>query len=173
MAKQWVLVEGLVYTGPRPDNTLPGDLPGGTTPPGGGETPPPDPNAPHPEHPIVLPPEGGGAPPVPTHPIYLPPYPAHPIVLPPEGGGETPPPDPNAPHPDHTLPGDLPDGTWGGAGEPCPTPPIVIVPPQGELPEIPDDKWLVVIMTPDGELEWALIPAGGPPGNLPPAVQPV
>lgn len=169
MAKQWVLVEGVVFDrNARPEHpiVIPPEEPGT-------EPPPVDEGA-HPEHPIYYPP-------VPAHPIYLPPYPEHPIVLPPEGGGGEGIWGPNDPRPQPPIenppPGgeveQPPDGTWGGAGEPFPTPPIVIVPPQGDLPEIPDDKWLVVVMTPDGDLEWALIPAGGPPGNLPPAVQPV
>lgn len=129
----------------------------------------PDPNA-RPEHPIVLPPEGAGDA-HPEHPIVLPPpIPAHPIVLPPLptdpdhiwGGA-------NEPFPGTGLPGDQPE-----VGEPgFPTPPIVIVPPQDILPDIPDGQWLVVVMTPEGDLEWALVPEGGPPGNLPPSTQPV
>lgn len=150
----------------------------------------------HPEHPIVLPPENPGEPPRPAHPIYLPPYPEHPIVLPPDEGngggngdehpdhtlpGDLPHPDNSLPgdqpRPDHTLPGDLPHpdnslpgrppGTWGGSGEPFPTPPIVIVPPTNELPEIPDGKSLVVIINGDGEMQWVLIPTPGPGYNPP------
>src|SRR5215831_8973228 len=77
----------------------------------------PDPSGAHPEHPIVMPPEQGGQPGFPTHPIYLPGQPAHPIVEPPLG-------------------------IWGGAPIPVPTPPIYYPPQQpptggGGRPEHP------------------------------------
>jgi hypothetical protein len=61
-----------------------------------------------PTHPIVLPP-GGAWPSPPQPPLqiwggpYYPPIPTHPIVLPPQGP---------------------PLGTWGGGGQPFPTPPV-------------------------------------------------
>ena len=56
------------------------------------------PTDPRPTPPIYIPapeppPEGGGEPGEPTHPIYLPVYPAHPIVLPPDVDRPKPPPD--------------------------------------------------------------------------------
>jgi hypothetical protein len=141
---------------PRPDHTLPGQLP-------------------KPEHPIYYPlppgapvdPEYGvpdthpdqglpGAPPKPTHPIApggspprpdqgLPgaqPHPEHPIVLPPDSGGW------------------LPIYIWGGGNVPMPTPPIVI-PPDSETDDgakiefkaawTPDTGWVTVgIIVPGG-----------------------
>jgi len=52
------------------------------------------PNDPRPTPPIYIPapePPGGGG--EPAHPIYIPVYPEHPIVLPPDGGTPKPPPD--------------------------------------------------------------------------------
>ena len=78
---------------------------------GGGQTEPPEVNVPEfPTHPIVGDPSG----PRPDH--ELPgdqPHPEHPIYLP--------------PYIDNSLP-ETPPGTWGGAGEPLPTPPIELPP---------------------------------------------
>lgn len=84
---------------------------------------------------------GGGNVPMPSPPIanvpgapgYRPPtpgaHPEHPIVYPPEIWG------PTDPRPGYGLPG-RPPGTWGGAGEPFPTPPIVIPPTQPGQPPL-------------------------------------
>lgn len=79
---------------PRPDNTLPGQQPGGIW--GGGNVPMPSPPI---YIPITPPPDSGLEP---THPIYIPVYPDN--TLP---GSQ--------PRPDHTLP-PYPDNTLPGAG---------------------------------------------------------
>jgi hypothetical protein len=68
--------------------------------------------------PPVTPP-GGGGPPVPTHPIYIPIVPEHPIVIPPE--------QPEPPQP--------PLGIWGPT-DPRPTNPIYL--PIGGTPDTPN-----------------------------------
>jgi hypothetical protein len=103
------------------------------------------PGGPTPEHPIVLPPEGGGELPgdvFPSHPIVLPPgfsgdHPANPIVIPP-------PPLPG--HPAHpiVIPPDL--GIWGPT-DPRPTNPIVIPPP---TPVYPPEPTHPIVLPPDG-----------------------
>lgn len=101
--------------------------PGGTTPPWG----------------IPLPPIAGQGPGFPTHPIAP--------------GGTTPPwgiplppgiwPSPG--HPAHPIaPGGPPPGTWGGSGQPFPTPPIFLPPDQ-----------------PEGGLGIVMPPVAAPPGT--------
>jgi hypothetical protein len=160
--------------GPMPGGPFPSHpiAPGGPVPPLGtwGGRPPnyvdiglPGPQ-PHPEHPIVIPPDAI-APGVPTHPIYIPVYPAHPIVIPPEAIGPGVPTHPIVlppPHPAHpivippdaiepgvpthpiVLPPVPPLGTWGGDA-PWPgyaTPPIYI-PPVGDGGREPLVEWKV------------------------------
>lgn len=67
-------------------------------------------------------------------------------IIPPEGGAPGEPPSiwPSPGHPAHPIaPGGKPPGTWGGAGEPMPTPPIVIPPTEPGKPPLviwgPDD----------------------------------
>lgn len=86
-----------------------------------------DPGA-HPEHPIVIPPPGGGAPPG----IWGPPgpWPSPPIYFPPGGGGQPP---QGGAHPEHPI--YYPPGIWGGANEPFPTPPIYFPPGGGQPPQ--------------------------------------
>lgn len=89
-----------------------------------------------PTHPIYYPPGiwGGGNEPFPTPPIVIPPgspgVPTHPIYYPPGIWG------PTDPRPGYGLPGQ-PPGTWGGAGEPFPTPPIHLPPVGGGSPPRP------------------------------------
>jgi hypothetical protein len=129
---------------------------------------------PHPEHPIVLPPEGGqppepGYPAYPAHPIVLPPeepgYPAHPIVLPP--GTPIYPAHPIVlpPYPDNTLP-TPPPVVW----PPLPTPPPggdtgspsnpINLPPSGPGGVEPG-FWVMVYMANLNGWVWAWIPVGG------------
>src|SRR4029077_14148501 len=129
MASIPVTIQGVMsYSGPEIGG---GPMPGG--PPLGiwGGRPPyvdiggPAPQ-PHPEHPIVIPPDAIG-PGVPTHPIYIPVYPAHPIVIPPGAIGPGVPthpiylPPPVPAHPIVLPPGAISPGV--------PTPPIVLPQP--------------------------------------------
>lgn len=133
----------------------------------------------HPEHPIVIPPitppsDGTPTHPIvipsppllPTHPIVIPPgsvggdppYPAHPIVIPPEIWRPVFPEHPiagvpGAPGYEPPKPDEKPPGTWGGAGEPFPTPPIVIPPPP--KPDMTDKAMVLVIY--EGEAVWFII----------------
>lgn len=110
-----------------------------------------EPNPPEgfPEHPIVLPPEGGGKP---EHPIYLPPYIDNSLP------GDQPYPDQglpgNQPRPDQSLPGDQPYPDQGLPGDQ----PIVDAGFPADQPEVDNEL-------PEGDQN--------PIGNLPPAVQPV
>jgi len=125
-------------------------------------------DAPHPEHPIVIPPtppgeqppEGTTPPAHPAHPIFLPGFPAHPIVLPPE----QPPSGGAPPHPAHPI--YLPE---------FPTHPIVIPPtppteppsggPPGQVtnpinkPPTDDPHWQLVFVPGVGWF-WAWVPDG-------------
>jgi hypothetical protein len=116
---------------PRPDHTLPGELPRPEhpiflpLPPG--ILPPQIDNAlpgaqPHPEHPIARPPGGGGQPQPPV--AGTPPQPEHPIVLPPETEG-----------------GWGPIYIWGGG--PGARPPIE-VPPDGATEDGADIKFKAI-----------------------------
>lgn len=106
-------------------------IPVGTSPPGGGGSPPGfwGPPGPWPTPPIHMPP---GQPPVSGA------HPEHPIYYPPGIWG------PTDPRPGYWVPGapgapgagGRPPGTWGGAGEPFPTPPIVIPPQQPGQPPL-------------------------------------
>jgi hypothetical protein len=112
---------------PRPDHTLPGDLPPDQPP----VTIWPSPG--HPAHPIYYPPSIWPSPGVPTHPIFYPPgiwpspgHPAHPIYWPPSIW-----PSPGVP----THPIVLPGG-------PGPSHPIVIPePPEQPAPIEPEGGW--------------------------------
>jgi hypothetical protein len=137
MSRSYVAIITLLHeTGLRPTHPI---APGGggwwgqANDPGYGIDIPVDPGygipvggVPHPSHPIYWPP---GTRPHPSHPIWrpdlgiwggpwlppyvdagLPPFPTHLPVVPPGGVWPTPP--------------SPPLGTWGGAGEPFPTPPI-------------------------------------------------
>jgi hypothetical protein len=128
---------------PRPDHTLPGELP-------------------HPEHPIFFPLPPGA----PVHPDQgLPgeqPHPEHPIAMPPAGST---PPTGTPPKPDHTLPGDLPqpshpivlppdtEGGWGPiyiwGGGPGARPPIAVPPDSTAPPEAPGKVAWKAVWTPD------------------------
>lgn len=133
---------------PRPDHTLPGQLPHPEHPifyplPPGAPVDPeygvpidgpyPDQglpgSQPHPDQGLPKPP-AGGAPPKPDQ--GLPPHPSHPIVLPPDGGG-----------------GWAPIFIWGPT-DPRPTPPIHI-PPDGPspIPELPGKIEWEAVWTPD------------------------
>ena len=116
-----------------PDNSLPDVEP----PTGGGEPQPPlviwGPNDPRPTPPIYIPieppPAVEGGPPVPTHPIYIPVYPDNSL---PEVPGPVDPgygiPEEGRPHPDHTLPGDLPPGSGLTPENPIVLPPDIVPP---------------------------------------------
>jgi hypothetical protein len=74
-----------------------------------------DPNAPHPEHPIMLPGmPGWGVPPGAR--------PSHPIALPGDPWWPAPPVDPNAPRPTHPI--SLPGDPWWGTSPPTEPPPV-------------------------------------------------
>jgi hypothetical protein len=136
-----------VSTGPVP---VPPGFPAHPIAPGGGVVMPP----------IYLPVVPPGAP---EHPIYIPVYPSHPIVLPPEHVGGPPVvwpplppltiwPEPQPPYVDIGGPAQPPPlGIWGGGGVPMPNPPIYIpiVPPpvEGAPPEATHPIYLPVYPT--------------------------
>jgi hypothetical protein len=53
--------------------------------------------------------------------------------------------------------------------------PPIFIPPEGVPPEItvPEGKALVILYVPGTGYKAVLIPKPGPPGNLPPTIQPV
>jgi len=97
---------------------------------------------PHPEHPIVIPPNTIG-PGVPTHPIYIPVVPTHPIVIPPGAPG----------YPAHPIV--LPPGAPVAPSHPIVLPP----PPEGTKPPPPEGGWGY-----SPEFGWGYFPAPGEPG---------
>ena len=129
---------------PRPDNTLPGDLP-------------------RPEHPIWFPLPPGGYPdntlpgdlPRPDH--ELPgdqPHPEHPIFLPPDGGNW------------------LPIYIWG-PNDPRPTPPIEL-PPDGTMPDDESAKveWKAMWTPTTGWVSFAIVIPGSDTPVPTPSKQP-
>ena len=149
---------------PRPDNTLPGDLP-------------------RPEHPIYWPlppgvpvdpeygiPEDGprpdqglpGSQPRPDQGLPGPqPHPEHPIVLPPGTGDWLPVYiwGPNDPRPDQGLPGSQPGPDQGLPA--FPSHPIEL-PPDGELPEGAEVKWVAGWTPSTGWVSFAIVVPEGP-----------
>jgi len=144
-----------------------------TKPPigGGGNIPRPDHDLPlFPFVPIVVPPGGAwpGEPPSgsaerPNQDLPL--FPFFPIVVPPGGSypdntlppTEPPPVDPNAPHPDQTLPGDLPPDqtTPPDPNAPKPEHPINLPPSEGGwwvFVYVPGIGWSWIAFTPGGDL---------------------
>jgi hypothetical protein len=119
-----------------------------------------------PFHPIVVPPGGvwPGEPPSgsgdrPNQDLPL--FPFHPIVVPPGGSYPKPPepPDPNAPHPDQTLPGDLPvDPTEPPVDPNAPTPSNPI-----NLPPSDSGYWIFVYILGLGWVWIAVPPSYKPP----------
>lgn len=112
---------------------------------------------PHPEHPIVIPPDAI-APGVPTHPIVLPPpIPAHPIVIPPGSIGDGKPEHPIVLppfRPEHpiVIP---PDSVAPGVpAHPIVIPPVVTVPP-------PTESVPVVHEMPEGAYQLVWLPGAG------------
>jgi hypothetical protein len=123
---------------------------------GGGEPPVPT-------HPIVIPP---GQPPQPTHPIAGGPWPTPPIYYPPGTGPGQPP-----------SGGGVPPGYWGGVAPPLPTHPIapggpppqpthpIVIPPDAVAPGVPTHPIYIpvfpahpIVLPPDG---------GPPPEEMP------
>jgi hypothetical protein len=127
---------------------------------------PPQPGGPVATPPIYIPVVPPGAP---EHPIYIPVFPSHPIVLPPDNVGDPPvvwPPLPplsiwpSPGHPAHPIaPGGPPPGIWPGPNppyvdigfpgpQPMPTPPIyipIVPPPEaGAPPEVTHPIYLPV-----------------------------
>jgi len=122
-----------------------------------------------PFHPIVVPPGGvwPGEPPTggggerPNHDLPL--FPFHPIVVPPGGAWPKPPVDPNAPHPDQTLPGDLP---------PTEPPPVDPNAPHPSHPiNLPPSEagWWLFVYVPGQGWSWIAFKPGDLPDNPLPA----
>jgi hypothetical protein len=131
----------------------------------------------------------GAVPGEPSHPIYYPPsvwpspgYPSHPIAP----GGPPPSVWPSPGYPAHPIaPGGLPPEVWPDPGQPAhpiagpppgiwpspgvPTHPIVIPDP----PVVPEGKALLIVYVPGQGYTAVVIAKPGPPGNMPPATQPV
>jgi hypothetical protein len=78
--------------------------------------------------------------------------------------------------PGYQPPTGQPPGMWGGSNEPFPgwgLPPEGWNPPEPPAGAVPEGKALVILYVPGEGFKTAVVPKPGPPGNMPPAVQPV